>query len=126
MPLKIRNIVVCCDGTWCGDGTGTTSNIKIIADSFAGSVIPSGVPGTHNDQTQTMVCFFDGVGVAGSFEDYLTEGALATNLKDRWVEAYEFIVEHVSIPAYLFSYCAHKSLVGECLKKLWTLPPRRS
>jgi uncharacterized protein (DUF2235 family) len=95
-----RHIVVCCDGTWCGDGTSTTSNIKIIADSFADEELDSGIM-KFNRKNNCFVRFFDGVGVAGSFADYLSEGALAANLKDRCVEAYRFIVECVS------SCCSH-------------------
>ena len=30
-----RHIVVCCDGTWCGEAMGTVTNTKMLADSFA-------------------------------------------------------------------------------------------
>jgi len=39
VPLTKKSIVVCCDGSWCGDTAGTVSNIKLLADCFAGKVL---------------------------------------------------------------------------------------
>jgi uncharacterized protein (DUF2235 family) len=96
---------VCCDGSWCGATTGTTSNIKILANSFADADVASSVP-AYNAATDTAVCFFDGVGasIQDSFADYLMDGALAITIRDRCVEAYQFIVEHFQpgTKVYLF------------------------
>lgn len=31
----VDDIVICFDGTWCGEATGTTGNIRILADILA-------------------------------------------------------------------------------------------
>ena len=89
------NIVLCCDGSWCGPVAGTTSNIQILANSFAGQNVGSGAP-VHNDDTNATVCYFAGVGLTGAFSGYLVDGALALDIKDRCVEAYMSIVQHYS------------------------------
>jgi hypothetical protein len=37
---RCDNIVVCCDGSWCGDAMNTNSNVKIIASAF-GATAPT-------------------------------------------------------------------------------------
>ena len=88
-----KNIVVCCDGSWCGDATGTVTNIQIIANSIAGKTVASGVPVPAGN---AVVCYFRGVGEGGNFADYLIDGALALFIRKRCVEAYAAIVEHYS------------------------------
>lgn len=31
----VDDLIICYDGTWCGEATGTTGNMKILADLFA-------------------------------------------------------------------------------------------
>ena len=76
-------IVVCCDGTWCGEATDTDTNIKILADSIAAS--------SNND---VVVRYFPGVGLAGSFEDYVINGAIANDIRNACIEVYKFIAEN--------------------------------
>ena len=35
---KAKHIIICCDGTWCGEAMRTTSNTKILSNSFAGQL----------------------------------------------------------------------------------------
>jgi len=114
---KPHNIVVCCDGTWCGDETGTRTNIKILADAFASEDPRNPIdtqPGkvVHNRKTNTHVCYFNGIGTAGAegkelpgllggFFDllvYAANGAVATELPECCMEAYRFIAEHYQGP----------------------------
>jgi hypothetical protein len=82
-----------CDGSWCGDVAGTTSNIKILANCVAGVDVSNSMPHTRDDGT-AVVRYFDGVGLTGSFRDYLFNGAVANDIKSKCVEAYKFIVEN--------------------------------
>jgi len=114
-----HNIVVCCDGSWCGEETDTRSNIKILADAFASEdptnpvYVRAGQENArHNSKTNTDVCYFNGVGTAGAegkelpgllggFFDllvYCVNGAVATDLPERCKEAYRFIAEHYKGP----------------------------
>jgi Uncharacterized alpha/beta hydrolase domain (DUF2235) len=90
-----RKIVVCCDGTWCGDPTGTTTNIKILADCIAGPgvCLTSGTPYPRNGDN-LIVCYYEGVGVAGSFGNYIVNGAVANDIADKCTQAYRFIVDY--------------------------------
>ncbi|WIA31431.1 hypothetical protein OEZ86_002329 [Tetradesmus obliquus] len=119
---RTHNIVVCCDGTWCGQETGTRSNIQILADAFASKGLASNVstkdakPVEYNPDTKTDVRYFNGVGLSG-WEDlqkqrkdlpplvsglvggvidtllYIKNCVLAGDLPDRCKEAYSFIAE---------------------------------
>lgn len=92
MDKKKQNIVVCCDGTWCGDLSGTNTNIKIIANSFAGQVVGENCPVVNG---HTIVCYFPGIGMsAPTLVDHTLDAILATSIKRRCVEAYKFIVEN--------------------------------
>ena len=86
-------IVLCCDGTWCGDSEGTTTNVKILADIIADKVVENGVHHSRADGYVT-VCYFDGTGIEGSFTDYLVNGAIAEDIKTKCIEGYKFIVDH--------------------------------
>eukprot|EP00835_Amoeboradix_gromovi_P003289 NODE_212_length_14557_cov_0.357103.p1 type:complete len:447 gc:universal NODE_212_length_14557_cov_0.357103:341-1681(+) len=91
----MKRIIVCCDGTWCGDPTGTSTNIKIIAQAFAGPhKIKSGKAVRHCDN---IVCYFNGCGVDGSITDYFRNGALGEDIKSRCLEAYTFIVDNFDL-----------------------------
>ena len=93
--VPLQDIVICCDGSWCGGATETTGNIQIIANSIAWQQVDSGLAGVTVGTT--IVYYFDGVGVdALNFSDYLLEGALATDIRQRCVEAYAAIVRSYS------------------------------
>ncbi len=53
----------------------------------------------RNSDSRTIVCFFDGVGLTGAFSEYLIDGALALDIKERCVEAYMSIVQYYSLGA---------------------------
>lgn len=86
-------IALFCDGSWCGEVAGTTSNIKILANCVAGADVPNNAPHTRADGT-AVVRYFDGVGLTGSFRDYLFNGVVANDIRSKCLEAYKFIVKH--------------------------------
>lgn len=93
LPPASKKIALFCDGTWCGEASGTHTNIKILAECTAGAPLRSGVPrGRAGDDI--IVCYFDGVGLKGSFMEYVVNAAVATDLADRCIEVYRTIVEH--------------------------------
>lgn len=92
----VSKVVVCCDGTWCGEATGTsTTNVKIIASAIAGEGLASGVSVTRLDGYAT-VCYFEGVGVGGTIWEYIVNGAIAEDIRDKVIEAYKFVVKEFS------------------------------
>ena len=81
---------------WCGDAAGTTGNIKIMAECIAGDQLAN--KQVFRVGTTVVGSYFDGVGLAGTadlpgFIEYIQDGAVANDIKDRCVEAYKFIVE---------------------------------
>jgi hypothetical protein len=42
-------LVVCVDGTWCADSTSTTTNVEIVAKSFAEARFTREEPGATDD-----------------------------------------------------------------------------
>jgi len=114
---RTHNIVICCDGTWCGSETGTRTNIQILADAFAshGQDPVRLQDGQHvfNSYTNTDVCYFNGVGTSGlekedeppglmgGFLDllaYCASGAVASDLPQRCQEAYRLIAQYYRGP----------------------------
>ena len=92
-PKMNSKIVLCCDGTWCGKATGTyDSNVKILANTIAEHNLVDGQAHPRPDGHAT-VCYFEGVGVDGTFEDYLVNGAIAEDIRAKCIEAYKFLVE---------------------------------
>ncbi len=90
-------IALFCDGTWCGEAAGTRTNIKILAQCFANTDnLSSGRPYTRDDGL--VVVYFDGLGLAGNFSDYLTNGTAATDLGTACIDTYAAIVEHFRFP----------------------------
>mmetsp|Transcript_15319 Transcript_15319/g.46279 ORF Transcript_15319/g.46279 Transcript_15319/m.46279 type:complete len:475 (-) Transcript_15319:963-2387(-) len=87
-----KKIALFCDGTWCGEATGTHTNMKFLAECTAGATLRSGVPHTRSGD-DVSVCYFDGVGLSGDFWEYLTNAAIATDLADRCTEVYRTIVD---------------------------------
>ena len=51
------------------------------------------MPHTRDDGT-AVVRYFDGVGLTGSFRDYLFNGTVANDIRSKCLEAYKFIVKH--------------------------------
>ncbi|KAK4126831.1 hypothetical protein N657DRAFT_640699 [Parathielavia appendiculata] len=95
-------IIVLCDGTWCGRETGTQTNIYRLARLF--QVPISDLNSTHEyirhpdpavpANSQVVARYRHGVGLGGSFLDYLFNGATATDLAEEVISAYSFIVNH--------------------------------
>ncbi len=174
VPVTKKQVVVCCDGSWCGDTAGTVSNIKLLADCFAGKVLHARmaratwlppapcahmhfvqsrhaadaaplphcrsptcmqpglaacgacapfVPARHTkramhtlwllshamsvavrqvlEQDSDYLCertkdgvvvkYYEGIGLAGSFQDYIVNGAIADDIAAACTAAYRFI-----------------------------------
>lgn len=95
-------VVILCDGTWCGRETNTQTNIYRLAklfqipidelnstDEYIRPVDPA-VPA----DSQVVARYRHGVGLGGSFLDYLFNGATASDLGEEVISAYQFIVDH--------------------------------
>ncbi|KAG0080161.1 hypothetical protein BGZ93_003005 [Podila epicladia] len=95
-------IAVLCDGTWGGSETKTETNIFLLAEMMGISrelylSTPSGHPIAHHDTPRgTKACYFSGVGLGGSFLQYLFNGLTASDIDDYCLEVYEYIVQHYS------------------------------
>ena len=97
-PQK-KLICVGCDGTWCGETTGTLTNIQMLAESMAGRhLVPDDNGRADHDRRNGDVhvagAYFQGLGLTGTFEDFIANGALADDIKQACVDAYTFIVNH--------------------------------
>ena len=133
-PQDTKHIVVCCDGTWCGEAMGTTSNTKMFADSFANPTAdvangslrlrsahrkpadlkdPSGLAklgGKYVPETKAHVFYFQGVAVGSqeeiSSEEYLLDCVLALSINQRCIEVYEAVVQHFEpgVQIWLFGH----------------------
>ena len=91
-----RKIALFCDGTWCGEATGTHTNVKILAECFANTAnLSSGQPHRRDG---LVVVYFDGLGCVGTFSDYVTNGALATDVGMACIDTYAAIVTHFRSP----------------------------
>ena len=82
---------------WCGDAAGTTSNVKLMAECIARR--PLADKEVFRVGSTVVGCYFPGVGLAGcaglpGFVEYVWNGAIAIDIRDRCVEAYKFIVDH--------------------------------
>src|SRR5688572_15884398 len=86
-PLPLRKVMVFCDGTWCGQLTGTNTNVKVLADAIARRNVASGER-FQRDGTNIVGCYFDGEGVQGGFADYILDGAIGGRIKEDCLEAY--------------------------------------
>jgi hypothetical protein len=95
-------IVVLCDGTWCGRETNTETNILRLAQLFHVPISNLNTtdeyiyPANPADRASSPVVarYRHGVGLGGSFLDYLFNGATASDLVEEVISAYRFIVEH--------------------------------
>jgi hypothetical protein len=96
-----KKIVIFCDGTWCGEQTGTNTNIKILADLMAKQDCKNGV--TYNIR-DTYICYFQGIGISGSFIDYLINGATALDIKKYCIDVYKFIVDNFEIDSEIWMF----------------------
>ena len=89
---KLKKVMVFCDGTWCGQLTGTETNVKILADAIAGERVKTRVR-FESQEREIVGCYFDGEGVQGDFSDYLLDGALGGKIREDCLEAYKFIIK---------------------------------
>ena len=147
MCLTPAQIVICCDGTWCSDATSTVSNIKILANSFAGiegghtlrssnrisynPLKPLTLTGHHNHESNTHVFYFQGVAASRDIThaEYLLDGAVANKIRDRCVEVYEAIVSvyDPDTPSQIWLF-GHSRYATVCLQMTiyLTCPMRRN
>jgi len=87
---SLTKVMVFCDGTWCGQLTGTETNVKLLADAIAGRTVNA----RERFVSEGIVgCYFDGEGVQGDFSDYLLDGALGGRIREDCIEAYKFLME---------------------------------
>ena len=91
-------ICVGCDGTWCGEATGTLSNIQMLAECMAGKPLaPENGRAEFDrpgDGVHIVGAYFQGLGLTGPFADYITNAVTADDIKQACADAYKFIVEH--------------------------------
>lgn len=88
-----QRVIVLCDGTWCGRETGTQSNIWKLAEAFG-----INLSGGNNDAVNTRLNFraryFQGSGTGKPFLYYLFDGVTGSDLRDKCVEAYQYVAEN--------------------------------
>ncbi|KAG0562783.1 hypothetical protein KC19_9G171000 [Ceratodon purpureus] len=90
-PQPLKKVMLFCDGTWCGQLTRTTTNVKILADAMAGrNTVVTGVPFENG---RIVGCYFDGEGVQGGFADYILDGSLGGKIKEDCLNGYKFIMD---------------------------------
>lgn len=85
-------VMVFVDGTWCGQLTGTQTNVKILADAIAKTTVKARERFVSSDG-MIVGCYYDGEGVQGQFSDYLLDGALGGRIRQDCMEAYKFVME---------------------------------
>lgn len=90
---NLNKVMVFCDGTWCGQLTGTETNVKILADTIAGKSVNSQEPFVSRRNEGIVGCYYDGEGVEGGFSDYLLDGALGGKIKQDCLLAYKFLMD---------------------------------
>ncbi|KAI7271249.1 hypothetical protein KC345_g7244 [Hortaea werneckii] len=88
-----QRIIVLCDGTWCGRETGTQSNIWKLAKAF-GIDLSGGKNDTVNTHLNFRARYFQGSGTGKPFLYYLFDGATGSDLRDKCVEAYQYVAEN--------------------------------
>src|SRR5688572_26552267 len=105
-PKKIKKIVVLCDGTWCGKSTETETitNIKQLANDIAGRILSPSEEYRFTKDRDVVGRYFEGVGLAGSFFDYIVNGAMALDIKKACLEVYEYIVEEFESEAEIWMF----------------------
>ncbi|KAG0330668.1 hypothetical protein BG000_011599 [Podila horticola] len=94
----MQPLVVLCDGSWCGSEAETRTNIFQLARMigiFPGNVFPPGraIPVPHPNNA-IAACYFPGVGLGGTFLEYLFNGATASDFRDDCIRVYRYIVQH--------------------------------
>jgi hypothetical protein len=87
----IKKIIVLCDGTWCGNITGTISNIKIIADLISNKNYKKNNTFINDN---IIGQYFEGIGIEGNFSEYIINGAMALDIKKECIKVYNFIVDN--------------------------------
>ncbi|KAJ8117927.1 hypothetical protein OPT61_g971 [Boeremia exigua] len=101
-----KRLVVFCDGTWVGRETTVAgaprSNIRMLAD-MVGEVQtnkmdprekPAMVHRIKPRSANVVAGYQEGVGLGGTFLEYIWNGATASSIGDECVSVYRFIVEH--------------------------------
>src|SRR5688572_20580330 len=88
-----RDIIVLCDGTWCGKRTNTITNIFILFKLIKERV------GSNDDKyecenNEITARYFEGVGMSESLPEHVFEGVTANDIDKRIKEAYSFIAKN--------------------------------
>ncbi|KAF2670042.1 hypothetical protein BT63DRAFT_228228 [Microthyrium microscopicum] len=95
---RSKKLVVLFDGTWCGRETGTETNVSLIAKAIGipASIAPTDTePLTYEDPSRSLkACYFPGIGLGGTFLDYLFDGATANTIGEECMKGYQYIVEN--------------------------------
>lgn len=98
MANSRKKLVVLCDGTWCGRETGTESNITLIAEAIGISIdldaTTDGPQFIEDPSRKLRACYFAGVGLGGTFLEYLIDGATASDIGVESMKVYEYIVNN--------------------------------
>ncbi|CAO2647601.1 Nn.00g085230.m01.CDS01 [Neocucurbitaria sp. VM-36] len=128
-----KRLLIFCDGTWVGRETNVanapTSNIRQLANLVGDvqyskdavqepskvhiikphlttamhySPYASGVNGS--DTSDIIAGYQEGVGVGGTFLEYIWDGATASTIGDECVSVYKFIVEHYTSDAEIWLF----------------------
>lgn len=91
-PLSHEKLVIFCDGTWCGPGYGTRTNIQLLAE-MAGIDMSTwrGSREISDSARQLKAKYFNGLDC-----NYLTYGfgASADNIRQLCLELYRYIARH--------------------------------
>ncbi len=87
----VKKIIIFCDGTWCGNVTGTTTNIKLLADLISNKKYENNNTFFKNN---IIGHYFEGIGAEGSFSEYIINGAMALDIKKECIKVYKFIVDN--------------------------------
>jgi hypothetical protein len=113
-----KRLLIFCDGTWCGRETGTSSNIRILADMVGQVQFPSPTATPSQSDSTTTVFplitsqsnviagYQEGVGLNKTFLEYLWDGATASTIGEECTSAYKFIVDNYDddTEIYMFGF----------------------
>lgn len=89
-----KKLIVLCDGTWCGAETGTQTNIYLLARMIMNDQDPNAASPYHDTARDIRACYFPGVGLGGTFLEYLFNGATGSDIGRDCLDVYRYIVQH--------------------------------
>lgn len=96
-----KKLIVLCDGSWCGSETNTSTNIFLLAEMIGINMSqqnPDHAQPIEYENTEHSVkaCYFPGVGLGGTFLEYIFNGATGCDIGKDCIETYKYIVKHYS------------------------------